>query len=80
MLKYLTLDSSYLFMPVVVEMWYICTKTWSFIQGLGHRLKTAAEDRNSAQYLLQRISIEVQRGNACSILGTTRQSIGLLDD
>ena len=34
-------------------------------------------DTNSSQYLLLRISITVQRGNASSILGTIWQSIGL---
>ena len=65
MLKYLSLDSSYLLMPVVVETCgAFSSKTKSFIQDLGHCLKTATEDRNSFQYLLLRISIEVQRGNA----------------
>ena len=81
MLKYLSLDSSYLFMPVAVET---CgafgPKTKSFILDFEHCLKTATEDRNSFQYELQRISISVQRGNASSILGTIGQSIGLLDD
>ena len=80
MLKYLSLDSSYLFMPVAVETCTVCPKTKSFIQDLGHRLKIATEDRNSFQYLIQRISIKAHRGSANSILGTIEQLIGLLDD
>ena len=47
MLKYLSLDSSYVFVPVIVAE-ETCDvfgpKTKSFIQDLGHRLKTVTED------------------------------------
>ena len=71
MSKYLSLDSSYLFMPVAVER---CgafgPKMKNFIKDLSHYLKINTEDRNFFQYLYPRISITVQRGNASSMLGT----------
>ena len=60
MFKYLSLDSSYLFMPVAVETCgAFAPKTKSFVQDLLHRLKIANEYRNFFQCLLERISIAI---------------------
>ena len=37
---------------------------------LGHRLSATTGDTKSYSYLLQRLSVAVQRGNAASIIGT----------
>ena len=40
-----------------------------FLKGLGHRLQKAATDLQSFQFLLQRLSIAIQRGNAAAVVG-----------
>ena len=42
----------------------------SFIKDLGRRLKYATDEPKSQQYLLQRLSVAIQRGNAASVLGS----------
>ena len=37
---------------------------------VGHRLSATTSDTKSYSYLLQRLSVAVQRGNAASIIGT----------
>ena len=41
-----------------------------FLRELGHRLSATTGDTKSYSYLLQRLSVAVQRGNAASIIGT----------
>ena len=79
--KYSHLDSSYLFVPVAVET---CRtfgpNAQDFLRDLGRRVKKATLEDNAYQYLVQRISVAVQRGNAASFLGSLGdQSCGLGD-
>ena len=79
--KYSHLDSSYLFVPMAVET---CgafgPNAQDFLRDLGRRVKTATLEDNAYQYLVQRISVAVQRGNAASVLGSLGdQSCGLGD-
>jgi len=41
-----------------------------FIKNVGQRIKEVTGERRATSYLLQRISVALQRGNAASILGT----------
>ena len=41
-----------------------------FVQEIGERIKMASGDQQATFKLLQNISLEVQRGNIASILGT----------
>ena len=41
----------------------------SFLRELGRRLHKETGEPNSSSYLLQRLSVAVQRGNAVAILG-----------
>ena len=76
--KYAHLDSNYVFMPVAVEtMGAFGQQSLSFVKDLGHRLKFATDDPNSLQYLIQRLSVAVQRGNAASVLGSLDRQDGL---
>ena len=43
-----------------------------FLKDLDRRIKDATGDCNSYQYLLQGISVLIQRGNAVSMLGTSK--------
>ena len=51
-------------------------KSRLFLKELGHRIKLSTGELRSAAFLLQRLSVAVQRGNAASVLG----SISLSED
>ena len=69
--KYAHLDHTYHFQPVAVET---CGSfgpdSRSFLQDLGHRLRMATGETRSFSFLLQRMSVAIQTGNAVSVLGT----------
>jgi len=41
----------------------------AFLRELGHRIATKTGEPKSTDYLLQRISVAVQKGNSASVLG-----------
>ena len=45
-------------------------ETLSFLKDLGHHLQQTTGDSQSYQFLLQHLSIAIQRGNSILILGT----------
>ena len=70
-LKYSQLDSSHQFEPVAIETTGVigeCSR--KFLEELGRRIRRVIGEVNSTAFLLQRLSIAVQRGNAASVLGT----------
>ena len=65
------LAHKYIVMPVAVET----RGAWGhsslkFVQEIGERITLASGDKQATCKLLQNISLEVQRGNIASILGT----------
>ena len=54
-------------------------ETLSFVKDLGHCLHQTTGDSQLYQFLLQRLSVVVQTGNAISVLGTL-SSFDDLDD
>jgi hypothetical protein len=69
--KYAALHHSHFFVPVAVET----LGAWNcdglnFIKDLGRRMSIASQDPRETTFLLQRISIAVQRGNAASFAGS----------
>ena len=48
-----------------------------FITDLGNKIKAETKEPKSLCYLLQAISIAIQRGNAASVLGTVLPSKNL---
>ena len=48
-------------------MW---NKTCTFIKNVGRLIKERIKDKISSSFLFQVISMEVQRGNCASVLGT----------
>lgn len=44
--------------------------TDSFVRDLGKRIGLASEDRRATEFLHQRVSFEVQRGNAAAVHGS----------
>jgi hypothetical protein len=80
--KYHAIDHAvYKFQPVAIEtLGAYGEDSWDFIQQLGRRLRTVTQDTRSASYLLQRLSVAVQRGNAACILGTIADNEGQMDN
>ena len=69
--KYSHLDQCHLFVPVAIETSGVFgPETMEFLRELGRRLQPVSADHNSFIYLIQRLSVAVQRGNAASVLGS----------
>ena len=49
----------------------------AFPHDLGHRINAVTDEPRSFQFLMQRQSVTVQRGNAACIIGTVPKSLGL---
>ncbi|KAI5631248.1 hypothetical protein NE865_16035 [Phthorimaea operculella] len=69
--KYSALEQRYLFVPFAVET----TGCWgseakAFVKDIGCRLRERGCDPRSGSFLVQRLSIAIQRGNAASVMGT----------
>ena len=69
--KYTCLEPTYTFTPIAIETSGVFGPlTLQFLKDLGNRLRQATGDESSYTYLIQRLSVSVQRGNAASVLGT----------
>ena len=69
--KYSHLDQCHLFVPVAIETTGVFgPETMECLRELGRRLQLVSADHNSTTYLIQRLSVVVQRGNAASVLGS----------
>ena len=79
--KYQHLDTSHSFTPVSVETSGVFgPQTHAFLKSLGRRITLATGEVRSFSYLIQRMSVAIQRGNAVSVAGTTGQFPALPDD
>ena len=68
--KYMHLSSSHNFAPIAVETLGVFGKdAHSFFKEVARRVKLATDDDFAYQFLVQRISVTVQRGNTAAILG-----------
>ena len=69
-LKYSHLDGSHYFVPVAVEtLGAFGKEARAFLRDVGHRIMLVNQDPLAHQYLVQRIAVTVQRGNAAAVLG-----------
>ena len=69
--KYTSLSALYQFTPIAVEtLGALGVEALAFLKDLGRRIAAATGEPRSFQFLLQRLSVAVQRGNAASIVGT----------
>ena len=69
--KWAALDHSYNFIPLAFETYRpINNKGIKFFQELGRRLSTISDDPRESAFLLQRISITLQRFNAIALSDT----------
>lgn len=78
--KYRALDNFY-FCPISIETMGPWGKDGKkLIDEIGEKLKQSTGESRSKSFLIQRISIANQRGNAASILGTIPQDTNKLDE
>ena len=69
--KYAFLEGRYFFVPIAVETSGVWGKDgMKFVKDVGQRLQIVSGEPRSKAFLVQRISIAVQKGNVASILGT----------
>ncbi len=79
--KYAQLASSHLIIPVSLKTfgaWH--TESMDFIRELGRRASQATGDQKETVYLLQRISVAVQRGHAAAVRGSLPASVIAAED
>ena len=68
----------YRFTPIAVEtLGALGEEASAFFRDLGRRITAVTAEPRSLQFLLQRLSVTVQRGNAACVLGTVPSSLGL---
>ncbi|KAI5634065.1 histone deacetylase domain-containing protein [Phthorimaea operculella] len=78
--KYSELTRNYIFVPFAVETggpW--AKEAKKFARELGRRLRDRGCDPRSGAYLIQHISLAIQRGNAAGIMGTFEPGNGVQD-
>ena len=69
--KYAHLDGSLFFVPVAVEtLGVFGAEARALFRDIARRITTVTQDPLSHQYLVQRVAVVVQRGNAAAVLGT----------
>ena len=63
-------------MPVAVEtLGAFGEEADDFIHELERRITTVTGERRATEFLIQRLSVAVQRGNAASVLGTVSSTM-----
>jgi hypothetical protein len=71
--KYRSLAAIYSFILVAVEsLGALGEEATAFFRDVGHRIAAVSSEPKSFEYLMQRLSVTVQRGNAACVLGTPR--------
>ena len=79
-LKYEQISRIFHFVPVAVEtLGALGEDAAAFMRDLGARITTVTKERRAYEFLMQRVSVAIQRGNAACILGTLH-STSELDD
>ena len=69
--KYSCLAPTHTSMPVAIEtLGAVGPRSLAFLKDLGARMREQSGEERAGQYLLQQLSVAVQRGNAVSVMGT----------
>jgi len=76
--NYSSLGAGYSFTPVAIEILGAMGKrSLAFVRELGHRVMQRTGEVKTRTYLLQRLSVALQRGNAVSVMGSVGGQSGL---
>jgi len=77
MTKYSSLSAQYDFRPIAAEtLGAPGDEALTFLRDLGQRIAVATAEPRSFQFLMQRISVAVQRGNAACIVALYKRLTG----
>ena len=69
--KYSNLSDNYHFVPVGTETYgAFGPKGLKLLKTIGHKIKEATGEKRATSFLLQNISIAIQRANSVCVLGT----------
>ena len=69
--KYAQLPHAYLFVPVAIESTGVFgPRTSAFLRDLGKRIHEQNGDEKASSFLVQHLSVAIQRGNAAAIRRT----------
>jgi hypothetical protein len=69
--KYRDIASTHIFAPLAFDTFGVPgSSTRPILKDVCNRLVAATHERRAGEYLLQRISLEIVKGNTISILGT----------
>ena len=69
--RYAHLEATHLFTPVAIEtLGAFGQEARSFLRELAYRMSLSTGEPQSHQFLIQRVAVAVQWGNAASILGS----------
>jgi len=73
--KYMALSGRYIFTPVAVEsLGALGEEAMTFFRDIGRRIAAVTAEPRSFQFLMQRLSVAIQYGNAACITGTVAAS------
>jgi hypothetical protein len=73
--KYMSLSARYIFTPVAVEsLGALGDEALAFFRDVGRRITAVTAEPRSFQFLMQRLSVAIQYGNAACITGTVAAS------
>jgi len=79
-LKYDEISRTHVFIPIAVEsMGAVGEDGLSFLRELGARIMHVSKEPSSFEFLMQRVSVDIQRGNAACILGIMPNASDLAD-
>ena len=67
-LKYVTLSATYCFVPVAETLGALGVEATDCMLQLGRRIAKTSGERRVTEFLLQRLSVAIQRGNAAAVL------------
>ena len=68
--KYHCLPASHLFSPVAIEtLGAVGPQSLALTKDIGRRIASETGESRAGEYLLQRLSVAVQRGNSAAVLG-----------
>ena len=74
--RYMDISQRYIFEPVSVETSGVLgISTLSFLRGLGKRISAHTGDKRESRWLFERISLAIARGNAASIMASSRTTL-----
>jgi hypothetical protein len=69
--KYTNLSSDYKFVPIAFDTFGIAgQETRSFLKELSKRLIQSTKEKRAGHFMMQRISLEIIRGNSISVMGS----------